>query len=244
LLTEIVRGELGFDGVITTDALEMRAVADRWGIGGAAVRSLAAGADALLIGVLDGERYCAEIRAAVADAVRAGELPLERLEEAAARVAALASWAAEPRAGAMDAREVGLEAARRALRAQGRLPLAAPPFVVELRDRSNLAVGAAHWSLADQLAERAFLAGAAEVRNEADALPDDGGAPLVVVCRDAYRSSWQQRRLAAVLADRPDAVVVALGLPDDRVLAGETFLAAHGAGRSNLEAVAERLHKA
>ena len=241
-LTEIVRGELGFDGVITTDALEMRAVADRWGIGGAAVRSLAAGADALLVGVLDGERRCDEIRSAVAEAIRSGGLPLERLEEAAARVARLAAWAAAPRPDAhADADAVGAEAARRALSAELPAPLSAPAVVVELRDRTNLAVGDAHWSLAEPLAACGLLAASAQVRAADAPVPEADGRPLVVVCRDARRSSWQPEWLRRALAARPDAVVVAIGLADDRALAGPAFVATHGASRASLEAAAEAL---
>ncbi|GAB3958294.1 hypothetical protein GCM10027614_75530 [Micromonospora vulcania] len=53
ILGGLLRDELGFCGVVVTDAVEMRAVADRYGFAGAAVRALAAGADAICIG---GER--------------------------------------------------------------------------------------------------------------------------------------------------------------------------------------------
>src|SRR5439155_17226333 len=123
-LTDLLRGELGYDGVVVTDALEMQAVADRWGVGGAAVRALAAGADALLLGAVDGERRYREVRAAVTAAVESAELPLARLEEAAERVRGLSEWAASPRR--VDAEDgVGLEAARRAVDAEGPLPLPA-----------------------------------------------------------------------------------------------------------------------
>lgn len=49
VLTGLLRERLGFEGVIVTDDLEMRAVADRWGVAGAAVSALRAGADLLLV---------------------------------------------------------------------------------------------------------------------------------------------------------------------------------------------------
>lgn len=48
VLTDLLRAELGFDGLIFTDALEMGAIADRYGRAEAALRSKAAGADVLL----------------------------------------------------------------------------------------------------------------------------------------------------------------------------------------------------
>ncbi len=50
ILGGLLREEMGFDGVVVTDAVEMGAVADRYGFAGAAVRALAAGADAICVG--------------------------------------------------------------------------------------------------------------------------------------------------------------------------------------------------
>ena len=140
---------------------------------------------------------------------------------------------------------MGLEAARRALHAEGDLPLGSPLAVVELAPATNPAVGATAWGLASALAELGALAGAARLR----AAPADlrrvlarfDGVPLVVAIRDAHRHPWQQAVLAGVLARRPDAAVVSMGLPADRPAAARTWLAAHGAGRANALAAAERL---
>jgi|HubBroStandDraft_1064217.scaffolds.fasta_scaffold11531_2 beta-N-acetylhexosaminidase len=49
LICTSLRERLGFRGMLLSDDLEMRAVADRWGIGDAAIAAVAAGCDALLI---------------------------------------------------------------------------------------------------------------------------------------------------------------------------------------------------
>ena len=49
VITGLLRGALGFDGLILTDDLEMKAVADRFEIGDAAVRAVEAGCDILLV---------------------------------------------------------------------------------------------------------------------------------------------------------------------------------------------------
>src|SRR5260370_36780475 len=46
----LLRGELGFTGVIVSDALEMRATRDRFGVPGAAVLAVAAGTAPLCAG--------------------------------------------------------------------------------------------------------------------------------------------------------------------------------------------------
>ncbi|WP_033823002.1 glycoside hydrolase family 3 N-terminal domain-containing protein, partial [Kitasatospora sp. MBT63] len=93
VLTGLLREELGFDGVIVTDALDMAPIVDRWGFGGAAAAALAAGADLVLLGSPDAEKLLPEIHHEVELALREGRLTEQRLAEAAARVAALRVWA-------------------------------------------------------------------------------------------------------------------------------------------------------
>ncbi len=59
------------------------------------------------------------------------------------------------------------------------------------------------------------------------------GAPMVVAVRDAYRSDWQRAWLQRLTDQRPDAVVVALGMPADLDLVPGPAVAAHGAARAN-----------
>lgn len=79
--------EMGFQGVAMTDSLGMGAVNLRWDFPEAAVRSIEAGADVAL--ATDGNQ-AVRMRDAIVAAVESGRLPEERLDEAAARVTALA----------------------------------------------------------------------------------------------------------------------------------------------------------
>ncbi|MEV7014005.1 glycoside hydrolase family 3 N-terminal domain-containing protein [Streptosporangium sp. NPDC051022] len=132
ILTGLLRGELGFDGVLVTDAIEMGAVAALYPPGEIAVRALTAGADAICAGDSSPDgRSVQALREAIVEAVHAGRLPEERLAQAAARVLALAAWHAEtPRDTAPSGGEAGLAAARAAVHvvvAGGRTPYASPP---------------------------------------------------------------------------------------------------------------------
>jgi beta-N-acetylhexosaminidase len=49
IVHDLLRGELGFEGVVISDDLEMKAIADRYGYGDAAVRAIEAGCDVLLV---------------------------------------------------------------------------------------------------------------------------------------------------------------------------------------------------
>ena len=81
ILTGILREELGFKGIVVTDALEMGGIAKGFPVGEAAVRSLQAGADVLLMPP-DGE---AAINA-VAAAVKNGTLTQKRIDESVMRI--------------------------------------------------------------------------------------------------------------------------------------------------------------
>src|SRR5580692_6815349 len=95
--TGLLRGELGFTGVIVSDALEMRAVSGPFGIAEAAVLAVAAGTDLLCFGRDQDEPIYLSVRDALAAAVTSGRMPGARLEDAAARVADLRAWAAAAR---------------------------------------------------------------------------------------------------------------------------------------------------
>lgn len=83
---ELLRA-MDFEGVAMTDSLGMGAVHGRWDFPEAAVMAVEAGADAVL--ATDG-RQALGMRDALVAAVASGRIPQERLDEAAARVTALA----------------------------------------------------------------------------------------------------------------------------------------------------------
>ena len=92
----LLRRELGFDGLVLADALEMKAVSATVGVEESAVRALEAGVDALCVGHDLGEDDVVRVRAALV-----ARVPEERLREAAARVARVSAWA-QPVSGVAD----------------------------------------------------------------------------------------------------------------------------------------------
>jgi beta-N-acetylhexosaminidase len=87
ILTELLRTELGFDGVTITDDLEMNAIVDHGGIDDAAVAACQAGADVLLI-CHQMDRQTAAIEA-LRRAVDRGQIAAARLAASLRRVAEL-----------------------------------------------------------------------------------------------------------------------------------------------------------
>jgi beta-N-acetylhexosaminidase len=265
-LEGLLRGELGFTGVIISDALEMRAVSGQDGVPSAAVRALAAGVDLLCLGRDQDEEDYLAVRAALAAAVSAGELPATRLEDAAARVAkfraALAAGALPgagpgtpglPGPGTLDEGAglapgngdgIGLTAARRALRVSGTPGALTDPLVIEVDPPGNIAVGIVPWGLAPWLPAGSVIqvpAGGEQAdRRVAEALGQATGRSVIAVIRDAHRDPGAQAVITRLLAARPDTIVVEMGLPLWRPPA-RAYLATYGASRTSGQAAAEML---
>lgn len=186
----LLRDELGFEGVICSDALDMQAISGPIGLGEGAVRALAAGVDLVGLGnpVLgkpggrhDEDEFSAALAPVVA-ALESGRLPVARVEEAAARVRDLAAWARAARARPAPAGPSAPEGASadsvtiatRALRLRGEVAgaLHGPARIVDLRRARNIASGRLSGLVADALMSRlpgstveaAFASAAAEGR--------------------------------------------------------------------------------
>jgi beta-N-acetylhexosaminidase len=278
VLTGLLRDELGYDGLIITDGIDMGAISGTYGIAEGTIKAIAAGADAICMGggPRDEEAFL-HLRDSLVWAVREGRIPRARLREAAQRNRAVARWSAAHRLDAEPAEEaggevtgeivgdvtdepVGLIAARRAIAVYGELkPLTGPAHVIEFAPLVSVAVDlATTWGLAAPLTRllpgtTAATVGPPAVEVEtvglistqvavegasvdvAPLLPASVGRALALVVRDLHRHRWMQDAVAALIAERPDAVVVEMGLPygleeafADR---GVTALATYGAAR-------------
>ncbi len=82
-VTGLLREELGHGGLVVSDSLTMRAIADKWTVSQAAPLALIAGVDLLLVGTLGDMRAAF---ASVTEAVAGGRLSETRLNEAATNV--------------------------------------------------------------------------------------------------------------------------------------------------------------
>ncbi|MEU8567384.1 glycoside hydrolase family 3 N-terminal domain-containing protein [Streptomyces pathocidini] len=250
ILTGLLREELGYQGVVVTDALEMKAIADEFGEEAGAHLALAAGADQLCIVLPEPELWfgcAAAVRTAIAD----GSLDEARVGEAAERVRKLAARFAKSTAvtGASDGApyDIGLRAARRAL---GTAPSAvvpvavAAPYVVDLFRAPHPALEWDRFDLVNLL--RSVLPSAdgvsvtGEAVDRAEILRRAEGRPLVIATEDADLHPWQHSTRAALRSARPDALLIATGMPDAETAAAGG-LCTYGRGRANLRAAAEAL---
>lgn len=102
ILTGLLRGDMGFKGIIVTDALEMGGIAQGYSSGEAAVLALEAGADALVMPP-DPD---AAVKAILA-AVQSGRLTRARLDESVARLLAAKERMGLDRRATVDLEAIG-----------------------------------------------------------------------------------------------------------------------------------------
>ncbi|HWZ96484.1 MAG TPA: glycoside hydrolase family 3 N-terminal domain-containing protein [Candidatus Dormibacteraeota bacterium] len=81
ILTGVLRDQLGFDGLVITDAMDMGGITVRFAPGEAAVRAVLAGADALLMPPVPDAAY-----EALQEAVKSGRISQERLDASVRRI--------------------------------------------------------------------------------------------------------------------------------------------------------------
>lgn len=239
VLTGLLRDELGYDGVIVTDALDMAGASQGRGIPAAAVESLVAGADLLCLGPQHGSTptVMTECVRAIEAAVADGVLSRDRLLDAAERLLALRQrWT-----NAVDTNPTAISTGRaRARTVADRLmadvPRLAPGPVTVLRITSgtNPAVGETVWG---QLA----IGSCSDVPVDAldQTAPPTG--PAVIIGRRASSDPQVWAWLAHCLEQNPDAIAVELGWPTPAALGHPAVVCTWGQARVLTDALADAL---
>ncbi len=247
-LTGLLRGELGFTGVIVSDGLEMRAVGRRVRDPGGGGTGRAGWHRPAVPGPRSGP---AHVRAGPRGrwwtpcgpagcrrAAGGGRGPGRRLRDwtAAAGRAASATGA---RRSAWPPRAVrsGWTACRSRCTGRSWSRWSRPPTWPPGRCPGAWAPGCRPTACAGSA--RAPRPAAWPARSSA-LLAEAAGRSLVIVVRDAHRHPAAASIASAILAARPDAVVVEMGLPVWRPPAG-LYLATFGAARTSSRAAAEVL---
>lgn len=243
VMRDLLREELAFDGLVVTDAMVMRALVDDHPIPAACVRSVAAGADAVM--PLDRQE---DVLAALEAAIESGELPERRVTEALGRAARLD----EQLRGRTDGEQVALPnaehlelartVARRSLTliaGEQLLPLdpSTSVAVIEFASRRPSPVeeglpetptlGAA---LRQHLARvnEVIVDGAADMPAGERAATEAAAAAefVILATRDAYLWPEEQRLIARLTAAERPTMLVALRNPYDLAVLPRTAAAA------------------
>jgi beta-N-acetylhexosaminidase len=227
VVTGLLREDLGYEGIIATDALDMDAIDTVYSPEQAAVMAVEAGNDLIVIGAHVGE--AAQIRAmqAVVDAVRAGQIDSARIDASVRRI-----LAAKARFGLLDGPPIDPDAVT--------LDRAGNDALIEAMFRAGVTVARDDFDHVPLRPESSvgiiFPGNRAQVQRECGAYRDDvrwlaiSDSPAdgeiasasaladqvdvaIVFTRDAYHNAAQQALIHALPPDR--VVVVALISPYD-----------------------------
>ncbi|MET7750270.1 glycoside hydrolase family 3 N-terminal domain-containing protein [Micromonospora sp. NPDC005367] len=243
VLVDLLRTEYGFTGAVITDALEMKgASVAAGGVGPAAVRALAAGADLLCIGAKVDAELVEQVAAEIVEALGDGRLDRARVEQAAGRAATLAAWTRVanrlPTGGGTD---LGYAAARRAVKIDGVLTDLDRPLVVQLHAASTIAEGRVPWGLGPHLAGTEEVRVVAAETDPAALRHLAGDRPIVLVGRRLHQLPGGPELITALAAVHP-VTVVEMGWPAQWRPAGvRAFVTTYGASHANGRAAAEVL---
>jgi beta-N-acetylhexosaminidase len=256
----LLRDDLGFDGLLVSDALDMKGASAGRGEPAAAVLALAAGCDLLCLGAEKDAELHDVVVGSIVSAVRSRWLAEARLVEAADRVVRASrlvqQWRSDATADMGDvgrpstdvsadrfSRSPAALAARRALRVTGELPAVTGAVVLRFRTGTNAAVGPAPWGLPS---DGQVLTGGRQVdvlptSRVGDLLALAPSAPLVALVREPHRHPWVPELLAVLADARPDLVVVEMGWPGDALPSGVATVLTYGASRASARALDELL---
>ena len=81
MITDVLRGQMGYEGIVITDAMNMGAISDNYSSADMAVKAVNAGVDIILMPVDFAEAY-----QAVLDAVDSGDISEEKIDESVRRI--------------------------------------------------------------------------------------------------------------------------------------------------------------
>jgi beta-N-acetylhexosaminidase len=230
---DLLRGELGFDGVVISDALDMAGASAGRGIPAAAVAALQAGCDLLCLGADLDPLLVHAVRDAVVDAVKSGELDEARLVDASTRVRRLARRSPEPAPIDLDPLRQ-LAGARAATVVDGALPALANALVVRVETAPSIAVGSVPWGLPAEL-----VIDPADPSLVDSLLRAAAARPVVLQVREAHR----HEAVRSLLDRLPgNVVVLELGWPAPRT-SGHPRVCTFGASIPSRDAAAEILRE-
>jgi beta-N-acetylhexosaminidase len=256
VIPRLLRGELGYDSVVTTDCMEMKAIDDNYGVVNSVTRAANAGVDIILFSHTPEKQKTAYD--ALLQAVQVAAVSLETVHAANARIAALKTrFPAQTPDPAKVYTAANQETVKQLARDTitlvrsdvGALPLNGPVRLVEFTPSvdSEVQESADDSTLAHALKAAypdltVHLLPAVPSETNIAALPEEIEGTLVVATRNAHRITAQAEAVAQLAERGKRVILVALRNPyDAHLLDGGTMLVSGGDSRPSLAALADAL---
>lgn len=257
----LLRTQLGYEGLVCSDCMQMKAITHGWGAGESAVLAVLAGVDVLLFSHSRAKQEAA--RAALLHAAETGRIAPERIDQSLARIQAVKRRF--PVSDAPPLEIVGSEAHRSLARAAARagtvllgareaLPIAQAQsrlvcieFATQLfPDATDRANADASTALSRALKKRLPNAQCLIVRFQAEldqalararslmAEADN----VIIATRNAHVLPWQAQAAQAIVDRQPGAILLCLRNPYDAdvITGAKVILCSHGDSAPSIEA--------
>ncbi|MCF4152372.1 beta-N-acetylhexosaminidase [Dethiosulfovibrio sp. F2B] len=244
----LLREELGFEGVVLSDSMGMRAISNGWGVPDAVVMALRAGVDFVLLGAdpafpPEGHR---EVRDRIVEAVHSGELDKARLDDAVERILRwkddMGLSSGEDRPDWVDGSALAEEIASRSvtlIRSDGPPPLRKGDHVTLIwPEKKAVAAEILLKRLSDLGVSGRIVKFGGRILPEVEA--DEIRGPVLMGCYDLVRDEASASFLREILEERPDCVSLSMKTPYDLTVLPEakTALACYGDTPPTLKALA------
>lgn len=206
---KLLRKDLGFDGLVVTDALDMGALGGTKKIHTSALRAISAGADLLCFsGLYDQSSFVESSLAAIREVVEKGEIDSNSIEQNAERIR---SWRPPVATDSSPASLPEASKFKSGVHHQGKLSITTDQIsLIELSADPTIAAGFVGWGL-----RRPFMRAGVKVKLESSDidLSTNSQGCLVVAFRDAFRDNKILSALERINRSRPDAIFVDMGWP-------------------------------
>lgn len=262
VLQGLLRDKLGYQGVVVTDAMEMKAISDHYGVEKGLIMSIQAGADVVLVTESFAQQQ--SLHAAVVKAVNDGQIPLGRIDDAVRRITALkikrglVPGKSPPQAqtnviGAEDHQQLALKVGADALTLvrNKHLPLKLKP------DQQVLAVGPSYAARTSEGVKDVSALGAGIIpyhenvlevatdrrptQAQLDQIRSFAGQAAVIVygVYNGHKYPEHQAVIKELVASGKPVIVVGMGEPYDltKLPQIQTYIAAYGYQQPNLQGV-------
>lgn len=249
VLTNLMRDEMQFDGLILTDSLEMGALrTSGYPPPIAAATALQAGADVLLFNTTL-ENYRA-VHAELLNWMRAGKIPQGRLDNAVRRVLLAKERAAEPQASSITLDRVGAREAKtfsRAVAASAVTLVRDTARLLPLEPESKLlVVETESFGLGNRMGATTVQVSQQPTAHEISSVTSIARDRRIVIVAtsDVAKNPDQAKLVDAIQKTNAPTVVVAMRSPYDLVYLSDvtTYLAIYGANPPMIEALADVLN--
>lgn len=235
VLTDLLRVELGFDGLIITDCMEMNAIVNTFGTVEGAVKTIEAGSDTVLVS----HSYHKQKKAieAVIEAVKSGRISEERIDQSVERILSLKGKRIKlAELEEADENKINFAAHQKIAReiAENALTVVKNENILPLKNPENQKITVIDFemgrvSLAENEGEKSnlFIEYLQDDLNQVEniTLKDDqitaadnekiSGSDLVIVCTYNAAANREQAEIAEKLAAEYDLLVLALRNPYD-----------------------------